>query len=140
MSELSCDTPFIGRNGAHDLSRYLVRSRKSCEQKSLSLDQNLAAPQGQEGSWPSLGPPWSRSNRVARPLDNQSVEIAVDLVRLEVHYHVVVLGPKHVLHDPAHRVTVRMEHLFLQILVFLLVANFATIVERFLRISNGIAL
>ena len=24
MSELSCDTPFIGRNETHDLSRYLV--------------------------------------------------------------------------------------------------------------------
>ena len=25
MSELSCDTPFIGRNGAHDLSRYQTK-------------------------------------------------------------------------------------------------------------------
>ena len=25
MSELSCDTPFIGRNETHDLSRYLIK-------------------------------------------------------------------------------------------------------------------
>ena len=34
MSELSCDTPFIGQNETHDLSRYYLR-REPCKNETF---------------------------------------------------------------------------------------------------------
>jgi hypothetical protein len=55
------------------------------------------------------------------PLDEQPVEVSVEAVAFQIDDEIVVLPLEDVSHDSVHRIPVRVEHLFLQILVFLLI-------------------
>ena len=64
-----------------------------------------------------------RSKTTPTPRRNAKIFVSVQAVAFQIDDEIVVLPLEDVSHDSVHRVPVRVEYLFLQILVFFFIAD-----------------